>query len=302
MKIEEQQEELIEGFLKDVTAAESPEKLIELGRRIARSAHQSWFTKRVWPRLKFKIDRARNRKPFSHVVIDLSQCIHACWHASSGDSGSYENVPRRVKNIVNTHGAANCILACDSSSNFRRKLLPDWKADRDVKTPEFLEHIKRSEDAVANMQIADIVSIEGFEADDVMASLALTFAIWGDTVILETSDRDCWQALGPAVRMHFKDKWYTRQLLKEDHSITPEQAPEWMTLVGKNGVRGLDGIGQVRASALLNKHSSIREILEKEDLGKCSNLNSFRENYCTLQDAHTLRKYLEIPITLMEGL
>ncbi len=301
--LEKQQEETVSAFLEDVKKADTFDALTDLGREVSRFKSQSWFANHCWQPLKYKIDQFLKKRPQRTIlVIDLMSVIHTIYAAKNGKPDIADTI-KRIENIRGNLKNIPYLIAHDSGTTFRSEIIPDFKGDRDGHTPELDKYINDVLIALWN-EDAIPVCFDNFEADDVMASIALTCAIWGDQTILETPDRDLWQALGPCTKMHSKSGFFTREDLMEKHGITPCQAVDWMTLVGKNGLKGAKNIGPAHASKLLKQYGSLIDILNKrEEITRFKEtLDNFVEEYLPLKRVHTLFNTLPIKHSIIESL
>src|SRR5262249_1931536 len=111
-----------------------------------------------------------------------------------------------------------------------------------------------------------VVGVTGFEADDVIATLARAGAARGCDVFICSGDKDCRQLLGDKVRVFNlrKREVYDRDALKQDWGIAPEQVVDYQTLVGDSvdNVPGVPGIGEKTATKLLQEHGSLDQLLK----------------------------------------
>src|SRR5262245_40278010 len=101
------------------------------------------------------------------------------------------------------------------------------------------------------------LGIAGYEADDIMATVATAAAARGVDVILCTTDKDCRQIIGDRVRMlNLRKKTYLdRAALLVDWGVSPEQVVDFQALVGDSvdNVPGVPGIGEKTAAKLLQQ-------------------------------------------------
>ncbi len=302
--LEPQQEEAIKTFLDDLDKTDDPEVMVDLSRQFLAYAYsnQQWFLKACFDPFRLKRDKIKGKRPQrTYVVVDCMNMIHRAW--TSKYDGKRDNFVKIIRDIKGTFPGNSFIIADDSSSTFRSEITDQWKGDREEKLPEFLTFIQECRDLCWDMGTPPM-AWEGFECDDVMASIAATVSLWGDKTILETNDRDLWQCLGPNTTMHnLKTGTTDVAKLKKEYKITPQQAVDYWCLVGgKNGVKGCDGIGEVRASKLLEKYGSFQEIYHhREDLGSLKeNLEEFIKKYAMLQRLHTLWNKLPIKHAFLE--
>lgn len=249
------------------------------------------------------VDAARYRakqlepNPGVTTVVDGEGVLYAAGFACQ----KVENTPTAVidmlKKIWKATLPTHFIVAFDDERRFKREKFPGFKADRKP-NPKKLEI-----DAI-KPQVIDLVRskniqtevIEGYEADDVLATVATQCQLIGHECVMATEDKDCWQALGPNTTIYSrsKDAFYGAQWLKSEHKITPAQAVDWLVLVGKNGVPHPEKIGPETASDLLEAYGSFLQILESDKLTPAKRKAMEAVDYWKLREIHTLNRELSI--------
>jgi DNA polymerase-1 len=155
-----------------------------------------------------------------------------------------------------------------SEPTFRSAIYADYKAHRD-EVPSDLQlqfpHIHRLLEAMN----VPVVSVAGFEADDVLATLAVAGAKRGLEVYLCTSDKDCRQLIDERVRLYNlrKREVFGRDELLADWGIRPDQVVDLQTLVGDSvdNVPGVPGIGVKTAAKLLQEFDTLENLLANID-------------------------------------
>jgi DNA polymerase-1 len=162
-------------------------------------------------------------------------------------------------------------LACAfdrAEPTFRSAIYTEYKAHREEMPNDLqlqIPHIPRLLEA---MNIPAL-SYPGFEADDVLATLARAGAARGLEVFLCTSDKDCRQLIGDHVRLYSlrKRQPFGRVELLADWGITPEQVVDLQTLVGDSvdNVPGVPGIGVKTAAKLLQEFGTLEGVLANID-------------------------------------
>lgn len=149
---------------------------------------------------------------------------------------------------------------------FRSALYPDYKATR-PEPPETLgPQIQRCLAVLAEIGVP-VLGVEGFEADDVLATLVTQFAGHDDLAIrIVSKDKDLQQLLaGERVQMYdpYNDEHITEDMLKEDKGITPPQVIDLLALMGDNvdNVPGVPGIGPKTAAQLISEYGTIEAVI-----------------------------------------
>jgi DNA polymerase-1 len=147
---------------------------------------------------------------------------------------------------------------------FRNELFPDYKAHRTPPPPDLMVQIPIVHAVTTAMNIP-CLGVPGYEADDVMATVAAAAAARGVEVILCTTDKDCRQIIGDKVRMlNLRKKTYLdRAALMADWGVTPEQVVDFQTLVGDSvdNVPGVQGVGEKTAARLLQQYGTLDNLV-----------------------------------------
>ena len=110
-----------------------------------------------------------------------------------------------------------------------------------------------------------IVGLEGFEADDLIATLATAGAAQGTDVFICSSDKDCRQLLDERIRLYNlrKREIFDAASLLKDWGVKPEQVVDFQMLVGDSvdNVPGVAGIGEKTAAKLLQEYGTVDKLL-----------------------------------------
>ncbi|MEZ6140365.1 MAG: DNA polymerase I [Zavarzinella sp.] len=151
---------------------------------------------------------------------------------------------------------------------FRDELEPSYKKNRPPTPPDLIGQVPLIQRLLVAMNLP-VLSWPGFEADDVIATVATAAHERGIDVTICTSDKDCRQLIRDDVRMYNlrKKTVMDRAALAEDWGITPEQVIDYQTLVGDStdNIKGVPGIGAKTATKLLQQFGSIAELRKRLD-------------------------------------
>ena len=149
---------------------------------------------------------------------------------------------------------------------FRRALFPDYRTGRPRGTPEEVANFDRQVAQV--LQVLDHLAIAhpmvaGFEADDVMGTLATAATTANLPVTMVSGDRDLLQVVGPQVALFMpkgqQGDVYTPAAVTERWGVRPAQIPDLKALIGdpSDHIPGVPGIGPKTAAALLARHATL---------------------------------------------
>ncbi len=160
------------------------------------------------------------------------------------------------------------VLDADERKLQRRQIYPDYKAQREP-PPEDMH--PQEERIVSILQAAGVPMLrqEGYEADDIIATLVRSHAGDDLDIYLVSRDKDLEQLLGPRVTLYdpFKDELITPSRLLEKKGWRPDQAIDAQILTGDttDNVPGIPGIGPKTAAKLIQKYGSVSEIINHVD-------------------------------------
>jgi DNA polymerase-1 len=190
------------------------------------------------------------------------------WVTKSGEptAGTY-GFTAVLFNILEDKKPDYLAVSFDVGATFRDALFPDYKGTR-AKMPDDLHvQIKRIHEIVAAFNIP-ILEAEGFEADDVLGTVAKQAAAQKVEVIIATGDRDLLQLAAPRIRVSLAGQKLSEAALygpdevKARYGVTPKQYIDYKALVGdaSDNIPGVSGIGEKTATSLLQEYGSLDAI------------------------------------------
>lgn len=244
--------------------------------------------------------------PQSLYLIDGHAQIYRAYFAPFAPLTAPSGEPTRathvfwqmVINILKNRRPEYLALTLDVSDEtvFRRDLHPDYKAHREP-PPEDLPVQRDRIIGMAEALGMPILRSPGFEADDIMATLAARLAGPELHVVLVSKDKDLEQLLGPHVSMYDpgKDQLITPDVLLREKGWRPDQAVEAQILTGDSvdNVPGVPGIGPKTAAKLLEKFGTALGVIEHADElspKQRENVLAFAPHVETARRLVTLRK------------
>jgi DNA polymerase-1 len=163
-------------------------------------------------------------------------------------------------------------VAFDVGRTFRHEMYPQYKGHRERMPDELATQIERIKQVVEALNIP-IFTRDGFEADDVLATLALQAEAQGVTSLIVTGDRDILQVVDDAISVltsgrQFSDTIiYTPGSVEEKYGLRPDQLVDLKALVGdkSDNIPGVRGIGDKGATTLLQEYGSLEAIYSHID-------------------------------------
>ncbi len=133
------------------------------------------------------------------VAVDLSAIYHASYSVCEGKPETSKHTLQMLRNLYAATKPDHFIIALDSRKNWRKDAHPEYKADRPSKPRNFGEFLK---ECIVELKSKNVQTEEhdGYESDDVMASIAFRAKLLKQEAILVSEDMDLWQCLGGKVR------------------------------------------------------------------------------------------------------
>ncbi len=148
---------------------------------------------------------------------------------------------------------------------FRHDRFAAYKATRKPTPPELHQQVPIIHEIVHAYGIP-VFELAGFEADDVLGTLAAQAVAEGVQVVLVTGDKDCGQLLGDHVRMYDaqKDRFLTAADFEKEKGVSPERLTDLMGLWGdsSDNIPGVPGIGAKIGAQLIDRYGSLEALLD----------------------------------------
>ncbi len=154
------------------------------------------------------------------------------------------------------------------SHTFRNDLYDQYKANRDEMPEDLRPQIPLTREATRAFNIACLEQ-EGFEADDIIATLACRARDAGGRVTIVSSDKDLMQLVGDGVEMFdaMKNRRIGPEEVEEKFGVRPDRVVDVQALAGDSvdNVPGAPGIGVKTAALLINEYGDLDTLLERAD-------------------------------------
>src|SRR4051812_28740802 len=174
---------------------------------------------------------------------------------------------------------------------FRKEFFPQYKANRTAPPDDFHPQEQRILQIVKDAGVP-IFAKPGFEADDLIATMARQLCEEDFEVYLVSKDKDLRQILTPCVHMYDvqNDEVIDEKKLVEKVGYTPAEAVEVQTLMGDaiDNIPGIPGVGEKTAAKLIKKYGSAEAILEHLDELTPKMRENFEQNAANLKMARRL--------------
>lgn len=214
-------------------------------------------------------------------ILDTSSFIHRAYHASKkrptftkdGQPNAAVNLFRNMlQRLRRDHTMNYLVAACDvHAPTFRTKLYPEYKAQRLTPPADLVSQIPGCMAALRSEFIPRI-ELAGYEADDIIGTLARRITALGTDVVIVAGDKDMAQLVsvshdGGEVRLlnTGKNKILNVAGVLDEYGVWPHQVVDYLALVGdtSDNVPGCTGIGPKGALELLKQFGTVEEILSR---------------------------------------
>ncbi|MBI4827443.1 MAG: DNA polymerase I [Nitrospinae bacterium] len=159
----------------------------------------------------------------------------------------------------------HAVMVFDSKEKtFRHEMYEDYKAHRPEMPPDLAEQIPWIDRLVAARNLPAL-RLAGYEADDLIGTLAHRAVKEGFDVVIVTSDKDMMQLVGPGVRIFdsMKDRWIGPEEVRERFGAPPEKVVDVLGLMGdtSDNIPGVPGVGEKTAIALVTEYGGLEEAI-----------------------------------------
>ncbi|MBI5504856.1 MAG: DNA polymerase I [Deltaproteobacteria bacterium] len=209
-------------------------------------------------------------------LLDISFFIFRAYHAlpplttSAGvPTNAVHGVSAMLEKLIRDKKPRYLGACFDTArATFRRDLFPAYKANRLEPDPELKAQFPYVRRLIAALEIP-VLDRAGFEADDILASLARRYEAEGFEVVLVTGDKDLMQCVTDHVSLldPMRDLTVRNKEVAEKFGVGPQAVPEVLGLMGdsSDNIPGVKGIGPKTATALIAHFGTIEEMLARTE-------------------------------------
>ena len=233
-------------------------------------------------------------------LVDGSSYIHRAFHAVRNLSNS-KGLPtnaifgfcRMLLKLLKDKTPSYIAVVFDAKGpTFRHELYSDYKATRPPAPEELVSQFPYIRAIVQGLGLA-MIEKQGYEADDIIGTLARLGEEQGYKIIVVTGDKDFRQILSPSVTLWdtMKDRFTTYENFKAEYGLRPEQMIDVMGLSGdtSDNIPGVPGVGEKTAIDLVKHFGSLEKVLENAQQIKKAKL---KENLAQAREEAMLSKKL----------
>ena len=175
--------------------------------------------------------------------------------------------------LLETEKPTHVAVAFDvSRHSFRTEEYPEYKGTRDATPEEFKGQVELIREVLDAMGIVAL-SREGFEADDILATLAYQAGHEGASVLVVSGDRDTFQTVTQNVTVLYPGtgpgdlRRMTPEAVEAKYGVPPHRYPEIAAIVGEtsDNLPGVPGVGPKTAAQWINRFDGLDNLLERAD-------------------------------------
>jgi len=214
------------------------------------------------------------------VLIDGHSLAYRAFHALPAElkssQGELTNAvfgfTSMLLNILRDENPAYIAVTFDKGRPFRHDIYAEYKAHRAKMPDEMRSQMGRIREIVEAFAIP-VFELEGYEADDLLGTLATQASASAVDTLIVTGDMDLLQLVDAHTRV-LTSRWrfadtvtYDTSGVEERYGITPEQLVDYKALIGdkSDNIPGVPGVGEKTASRLLQKYQTLDAIYEHID-------------------------------------
>ncbi|QYL28377.1 DNA polymerase I [Mycobacterium shottsii] len=193
-------------------------------------------------------------------------------------------------NLLRDEAPTHIAAAFDvSRQTFRSERYPEYKANRSSTPDEFHGQIDITKEVLNALGIT-VLAAPGFEADDIIATLATQAEGEGYRVLVVTGDRDSLQLVSDDVTVLYPRKGvseltrFTPEAVVEKYGLTPVQYPDFAALRGdpSDNLPGIPGVGEKTASKWIVEYGSLQGLVDQVDSVRGKVGDSLRANLASV--------------------
>lgn len=216
------------------------------------------------------------------LLLDGHSLAYRAFHALpienfTTQSGQHTNAlygfTSMLLNLLRDVNPTHIAVAFDvSRKTFRSEKFPEYKATRSKTPDEFRSQMDLLHEIIEALGITHIEK-EGYEADDVIATLAKQAVAQGFNVEICTGDRDAFQLVSPEITVLYPKKGVselvrmTPDAVVEKYGLTPAQYPDFAALRGdpSDNLPSIPGVGEKTATKWIAEYGSLSALIAKVD-------------------------------------
>ena len=210
------------------------------------------------------------------VLVDASGYIFRAYYAlppmtdpEKTPVGAVYGYTKMLMELVEKSEASHIGIVFDAArKNWRHDLYPLYKANRLETPPDLVPQFPLVREATKAMNLK-CIEMEGYEADDLIASYAEKGIGLGMEVVILSADKDLMQLKKEGVILYdpMKNREITDEIVMEKFGVTPDKVIDVQALSGdtSDNIPGVEGIGPKTAAELVNQYGSVEDVIAHAD-------------------------------------
>jgi DNA polymerase-1 len=214
-------------------------------------------------------------------IIDGNSYVYRAYYAIRGLSNSkgfptnaIYGFTNMLLKIIRDKNPDGIVISFDSPvPTERHRIYEEYKAQRPETPDDLVKQMPHIRKIISAFNIK-IIEIPGYEADDILGTIAKKVASQGINVFIVTGDKDMLQLVGNSIKIYdpMKDRILDEEYVKERFGLGPERITEFMALTGDavDNIPGIKGVGEKTAKELLSEFKSLEDLI--------NNINMIRKD------------------------
>ncbi len=247
------------------------------------------------------------------ILIDGSSILYRAFFAlphfttKTGEStGAIYGFLQMLKKLIKDENPTYLAVAFDTAAPTARHIaFEEYKANR-PKAPDELQMQFLSVREMLNAFAIKYVEIEGYEADDVIATMVEKFGKDDLQIIVVSGDMDLLQLASEKTFVYLTKRGvtnievYDSKRVFEEFGVEPERLPELKALAGDNSdnIPGVPGVGIKTAAKILKQSGSLEELLNKREIKGIGDIKQYENHILRNKELVTLCRNLDIQLVL----
>ena len=208
------------------------------------------------------------------LLVDAYSMIYRAFFAIrslTGPQGQPVNAlygfTKMLRKMLADFRPSHCAIVFDlGAPQARLSVLPSYKEQRPPTPPDLDAQLPAIREMITGLRLS-IVEVEGEEADDIIATLALRAAHAGLDVLIASNDKDFAQIVTDRIRLMRPNgnevAVWDKAAVEARYGVKPEQMVDFLSLTGDSvdNIPGVSGIGEKTAAELLRRYGSVDKLL-----------------------------------------
>lgn len=199
------------------------------------------------------------------TLVDLSAEYWRNYHGTGSAVKGYDLTLERIDWYGREH-PGEVIVCCDHPVNKRKEIDPTYKATRKPQPQDGIDSLRACQERIIAWGMP-LVRVEGYEADDLIATLCSQ--AWPRDVQIIGSEKDFYCLISDTVMLIGRNGPIDGEACRRKFGVGPERMTELLALVGDaaDNIKGCEGIGMLKAQLILDHYASLEEAVAAAKAG-----------------------------------